>query len=92
MVVFETSSRKYQGATAVEVVEALIADASDYPHRGRPIRHFLDWSLRRLGDRVPPRDLDLGDRMDDESMSLNFLLLCDECGAGKVVAAAAEGI
>jgi hypothetical protein len=34
---------------------------------------------------VPPRDLDLSDRLEDEPLALGYLLLLDEYGVGKIV-------
>jgi hypothetical protein len=35
---------------------------------------------------VPPRDLDLSDRLEDETLALGYLLLLDEYDVGKIVA------
>ena len=57
----------------------------DYPNQGQSIRQFLSWSLRRLCNRLPPRDTDLSDRMKDEELALHYLYLRDEYGAGKLL-------
>lgn len=84
MMIFWTEEKNYCGSCALEIVRALESDAKGYPFRGQSIRQFLSWSLRRLADRFPPRDLDLSDRMEDEALALNYLYLCDEYGVGKL--------
>lgn len=92
MIVFRIQDKEYRSATAVGVVLALELDAEAYTERGRPIRHFLHWSLERLGDQIPPRDLDLSERVDDETLALTYLFLCDEYGVGEVVSAPARTV
>jgi hypothetical protein len=87
MIVFRIQDKEYRSATALGVVLALESDAEGYADHGRPIRHFLNWSLDRLGDQIPPRDLDLSERVDDETLALTYLFLCDEFGIGEVISA-----
>jgi hypothetical protein len=82
--IFLTDGKNYRGESAIKIVHALEQDASDYPHRGRPIRQFMLWSLNQLGDRVPPRELDLSDRLEDETLALSYLCLLDEYDAGEL--------
>ena len=84
-ITFRIKSKEYRCPTALEVVKNLRSDAEEYERREGPIQHFLKWSLDRLYDRIPPRDLDLSDRMDDETLALNYLLLCDEYGIGEIL-------
>lgn len=84
--IFRLRKEIYRGASAVEVVRALERDAVDYPYRGQTIRRFLVWSLGQLGDRLPPRELDLSATLGDEELALGYLYLLDEYGAGEVVA------
>ena len=81
---FQLKGKNYRGASALDLVRALETDAEDYPHRGESVRRFLLWSLERLGNRLPPRDLDLSDRLEDEALALSYLCLRDEYGAGKL--------
>ena len=90
MIVFRTRNKEFTGATAVEVVSKLEAEADGYPHRGSGLRPFLEWALAAVCDRVSPRDLSLSERMDDEELALSFIYLCDEYGIAKVTAAPAE--
>ncbi len=85
MLIFQFKGKKYQGAAALDIVRALESDAEDYPHHGKSIRQFLLWSLERLRDRLPPRDLDLSDRLEDDALALSYLYLRDEYGAGKLL-------
>lgn len=86
MIVFKTEGKEYRGTTALEIVNMIESEAIDCPCRGQSVRQFLQWSLTRIGDRIPPRELDVSDRMDDEALALNYLYLCDEYGVGKVFA------
>jgi hypothetical protein len=83
--IFLIDGKNYRGESALEIVQALEQDATDYPHRGRPIRQFMLWSLNQLGDRVPPRELDLSDRLEDEALALSYLCLRDEYDAGELI-------
>jgi hypothetical protein len=83
--IFRRREKEFSGTSAVDVVRALESDDTEYQHRGGSIRHYLSWSLNRLEDSVPPRDLDLSDRLEDESLALDYLLLLDEYGIGKMI-------
>ena len=85
MFTFQFKDKKYQGISALEIVRALESDAENYPRRGHSIRNFLRWSLVHQCDRLPPRDLDLSDRMEDDALALNYLYLRDEYGVGKLL-------
>lgn len=85
MLTFQVKGKKYRGASALEIVRALESDAEDYPHCGQSVGQFLRWSLERLGDRLPPRDLDLSDRLEDDALALSYLYLRDEYDAGKLL-------
>ncbi len=83
--IFKTETKDYYGVVAIEIVRAMELDSKDYPHQGQSIKQFLRWSLRRFGNRLPPRDTDLSDRMKDEELALHYLYLRDEYGAGKLL-------
>ena len=85
MLIFQFKGKKYRGASALDIVRALESDAEDYPHQGQTIRQFLLWSLERLGNRLPPRDLDLSDRLEEDALALSYLYLRDEYDAGKLL-------
>ena len=83
--IFRVQGKDVSGESAIEVVRALERADSDYRHGGGPIRQYLRWSLNRMNGSVPPRDLDLSDRLQDEPLALGYLLLLDEYGVGKIV-------
>jgi hypothetical protein len=83
--IFRRREKEFNGTSAVNVVRALERDDTEYQHCGGSIRQYLSWSLTRLADSVPPRDLDLSDRLEDEALALDYLLLLDEYGAGKMI-------
>ena len=83
--IFRLNEKEVSGTSAVNVVRALEREDKEYRHRGGPIRQYLTWSLNRLGGSVPARDLDLSDRLEDEALALDYLLLLDEYGVGKMI-------
>jgi hypothetical protein len=83
--VFRLREKTFAQGAAIEVLRALEREDRDYPYSGGPIRSYLIWSLSRFNGSVPLRDLDLSDRLEDESSALGYLLLLDEYGVGKIV-------
>ena len=83
--IFRIDGKNFSGPSALDVVRAIETATENYPYRGQSIRHFLTWSLARLGNHIPPRELGSNDRMEDEEAALNYLCLRDEYGAGKLV-------
>ena len=83
--IFQVGGKDYRGESAREIVRALELDTPDYPCHGQPLRQFLLWSLNKLGDKLPARELDLSDRLPDEALALNYLYLRDEYGAGELL-------
>ena len=84
VMVFRAGGREYRGASALEIVEALRREAAGGAGAGQTLRQFLRDSLERLGDRIPLRELDVSDRLDDETLALSYLYLRDEFGAGEL--------
>lgn len=82
---FQAGGKSYSGESAVEIVRSMEQAAAGYPHRGRSIRQFLRWSLNQLGGQLHPRELDLSVTLEDEALALNFLCLCEEYGAGRLI-------
>ena len=82
---FRWREKEFNGTSAVNVVRALERYDTKYQHCGGSIRQYLSWSLNRLRASVPPRDLDLSDRLEDEALALDYLLLLDEYGVGKMI-------
>ena len=83
--VFRLGEKEFSGTSAVNVVRALERDDQGYPHCGGSIRQYLSWSLNQLGSSVPPRDIDVSDRLEDEALALGYLLLLDEYDLGELV-------
>lgn len=83
--VFRIDQKAYCGSTALEIVRALESDTSEYPHRGQPVRKFLNWSLGALSEQIPPRDMHLSKRMKVEDLALSYLCLRDQYGAGQLL-------
>ena len=75
----------------MDIVRSMEQDAENYPSRGRSIRHFLRWSLESFGDRLPPRDLDLSDRLEENELALSYLCLREEYGVGQLSIPKANG-
>jgi len=83
--IFRVRGKDVSGGSAIEVVRAMERADREYRYDGGPIRQYLLWSLNRLNGSVPPRDIDLSDRLEDEPLALGYLLLLDEYGVGKIV-------
>jgi hypothetical protein len=84
---FRIDGREYAGESALDIVREMQRDAA----RGVPAcpspREFLRRAHAELGDRVPARELDVSDRLDDDTLALNYLYLCDEYGVGELAEA-----
>ena len=81
---FRVDGREYEGGTAVEVVESIKRDALGAEGDGLNLRDFLRWSYARLSDRIPLRELDVADALDEETLAVSYLYLRDEFGAGEL--------
>lgn len=67
------------------VLRSLEQDDKEYRSCGGPIRQYLTWSLNQLRGAVPPRDIALSDRLEDETLALGYLLLLAEYLVGEFV-------
>ncbi len=83
--IFRLRGKRVSGGSAIEVVRALELEDKEYRYCGGPIRQYLSWSLNQLGGSVPPRELALSDRLEDETLALAYLFLLDEYGVGEIV-------
>lgn len=83
--IFRVGDKEYRGATALEVVRALQREEAGVGPESQTLREFLLSSLSRLGDRVPPRELDVSRRLGAETLALSYLCLRDEYGAGELL-------
>jgi hypothetical protein len=84
VMVFCAGGREYRGSSALEIVQALRREHAGGDDSGRTLKQFLRDSLERLGDRIPLRELDVSDRLDEEMLALSYLYLRDEFGAGEL--------
>jgi hypothetical protein len=83
--IFRSRGKEFKGVSWINVVRSLERDDKEYRSCGGPIRQYLSWSLNQLRGTVGPRDIDLSDRLEDETLALGYLLLLDEYGVGEVV-------
>lgn len=79
---FRIGEKEYRGKSAVEIIDALRLDMPDGDHKHLSLREFILWSMSELNDRIPLRELDVSDKLSNEMLALNYLLLRDEYGAG----------
>lgn len=80
--IFIFNDIKYSGETAVGIVRAIELDTPDYTLRGKRVQDFLVWSLARLADAIPPRELEISPHLGDENIAFNYLCLLDNYGIG----------
>jgi len=85
--IFRFNNKEYKGATAIEVVELMERDDTDYAaaRTGGTIQEFVKWSLKKMSDRLPPRELDTSPRVDDEAQARGYLSLRHDFGIGELV-------
>jgi len=86
--IFRFNDKEYTGATALEVVEQMERDDAEFSaaQTGGTIQEFVKWSLKKLSDRLPPRELDLSNaRVDDEVQAHGYLSLRHDYGIGEIV-------
>ena len=79
--IFIYNDWEYRGETAVEVVRAIERD-TNYRKSGGSVRDFLVWTLERMDDRIPERELDVSPNLSDEAIAYDFLFLLDSFGIG----------
>lgn len=82
--VFRAGGREYRGSSALEIVQALRREAARGDGADPSLRQFLLDSLEQLRDRIPLRELDVSDRLNEEMLALSYLYLRDEFGAGEL--------
>lgn len=80
--IFICDNKKYVGKTAVRIVRAVEGDTAEYANKGGSIRDFLVWSLERMADRIPLRELDVSPNLADETITFNYLCLLDNYEIG----------
>jgi len=79
---FRIEEKEYTGKSAVDIVDALKFDLPDGEQKHLSMREFILWSMSQLGDRIPLRELHVSDKLSNEMLALNYLLLRDEYGVG----------
>ena len=83
--IFHFADKEYRGATAVEIVHQLARDARGFAtSSGNALHDFLNWSIKQFGDRLPPREMEISDRLNDEALARNYLLMRDEYQLGEL--------
>ncbi len=51
---------------------------------GNSLYEILNWSLKQLGDRLPAREMDISNRLGDEALARNYLLMRAEYQLGEL--------
>ena len=82
--IFIYRNKKYLGKSAVKIVRAIERDTAEYSNRNGAIEDFLIWSLARLADRIPMRELDQPAHLSDETLAFSYLCLLDEYDVGRL--------
>ena len=85
VMVFRAGGKEYRGSSALEIVQALKREAGHVDGPAPTLRQFLLRSLDQLRDRIPLRELDVSDRLNDEMLALSYLYLRDEFGVGELL-------
>lgn len=80
---FRIGEKQYSGESAVDIVGALQIDMLKGQQQNLSLRDFLRWSMSELSDRIPSRELDISDKLSNETLALNYLYLRDEYGLGE---------
>lgn len=84
--IFRYQNKEYSGATAVDIVRQLINDTTDFTAQtGSTVSEFLEWSLKAMSDRLPPRELELSDRVSEEVQAHGYLSLRHDYGIGELI-------
>lgn len=84
--IFRTKTKEYRGATAVDIVNQMARDTNGFAAKSvNTFQEFLEWSLDNLSDRLPPRELDLSERLSDEVQAQGYLSLRHDYGIGEFV-------
>ena len=82
--IFWIGSTQYAGSSATEIVRKMERDTAHYPQKEGAVRDFISWSLVNLSDRLPLRELEVSDKVSDETLALSYLCLLDQYGLGEL--------
>lgn len=80
--IFIYRNKKYLGKSAVKIVRAIERDTAEYQNQTGAIQDFLTWSLARMADRIPMRELEVSPHLSDETIAFNYLCLLDNYEIG----------
>ena len=69
---FRTGEKEYSGESAVDIVHTLQTDMLGGHGQQLSLREFLLWSMSRLRDRIPLRELDVSDKLSNETLAINL--------------------
>ena len=84
--IFRFNDKEYRGSTAVEIVNQMACDTIGFAAKNvNTFQEFLEWSLTEMSDRLPPRELDLSERLSDEVQAQGYLSLRHDYGIGELV-------
>lgn len=81
---FKFGGKEYDGESALEIVNALKRDMLNGQSDSVTLRDFLRGCFASPSEHIHMRELDVSDRLDDETLALGYLYLCDEYGAGEL--------
>lgn len=81
--IFRMGTKQY-GGSAIEITRKLEQDTAEYPRQGGTVRDFISWSLLKLSDQLPLRELAVSDKVSDETLALGYLCLLAQYGLGEL--------
>lgn len=79
------NNKEYTGRTAIEIVRAIQLDSPEYSGQNDSVKDFLVWSLDKLTDKIPPREMGISIDLPDEVVAFNYLCLLDSYDGGRLV-------
>jgi hypothetical protein len=74
---FIYENKRYSGETAVEILRAVERDSAEYQNKNGTVQDFLIWSMEKMSDQIPSRELDVSPKLSDETLAFNYLCLLD---------------
>lgn len=83
--IFLYKNKEYLGQTAAEIVREIQRDESEFSAQNDTLKDFLARSLSHKADRIPHRELDVGEDLPDEVVAFNYLCLLDNYDGGLLV-------
>jgi hypothetical protein len=82
--IFRMGSTLYAGSSAIEIIRKIERDTTECLQEERTVRDFIAWSLLKLSDKLPLRELAVSDKVTDETLALSYLCLLDQYGLGEL--------